>query len=297
MSSIVEELQRGALNRNTPVSDLLRMAKVISVKLDLPDLAKWVDHELNGYGTTDIPAYPVIKGQLKGKNPFHGWQPVFFDDETIEKLFTNSPIGQPVAEIEHMLSRLASGSGEMMVPLSGQAMTHVRNATGMDLPFAVITSSGAAWGVLDAVRTALLDWSLKLEQAGIKGEGLSFSNEEREKAHEGQATYHIGSISNFTGNLGANSGTVNATSQQVSAEDVLKFVEKIRANELALNVSGAEIMRLKTALDDLTFEMKQPAPNQSKVRQAVSSIRNVAEGAVGSLAATGILYELAKLFS
>jgi hypothetical protein len=38
MPSIVEELQRGALNRNTPVSDLLRMAKVISVKLDLPDL-------------------------------------------------------------------------------------------------------------------------------------------------------------------------------------------------------------------------------------------------------------------
>jgi hypothetical protein len=56
-------------------------------------------------------------------------------------------------------------------------------------------------------------------------------------------------------------------------------------------------MRLEAALDSLVFEMKQPAPNQSKVRQAVSSIRNVAEGAVGSLAAAGILYELAKIFS
>lgn len=297
MSSIVEELQRGALNRNTPVSDLLRMAKVISVKLNLPDLAKWVDHELNGYGMTQIPAYRMIKGQLKGKNPFHGWQPVLFDDEEIEKLFTNQPIGQPVAEMEHMLSRAAGGSGEMMIPLSGQAATQLMRATGMSFPFAVIVSSGEAWGIVDAVRTALLDWSLKLEQAGIKGEGLSFSNEEREKAREGQATYHIGNIANFTGNLGANSGTVNATSQQASTEDVLKLVEKIRANEQGLNVSGAEIMRLEAALDDLTFEMKQPAPNQSKVRQAVSSIRNVAEGAVGSLAATGILFELAKLFS
>jgi AbiTii len=297
MSSIVEELQRGALNRNTPVSDLLRMAKVISVKLDLPDLAEWVDHELNGYGTTEVPTYRKIHGQLKGKNPYHGWQPVFFDDEKIEKLFTNPPIGQPLAEIEHMLSQAASGSGELHIPLTGQAATHIMNAVGMNLPFAVIIGSGTAWGIIDAVRTVLLDWSLKLEQAGIKGEGLSFSKEEREKAHDGQATYHIGSIGTFTGNLGANSGTITATSHQTSPDNVFEFIEKVRSNEGALNVSRTEIVRLNTALDDLMHEMKQPVQNQIKVRQAVSSIRNVAEGAVGSLAATGILYELGKLFS
>ena len=245
---------------------------------------------------TEVPAYRMIHGQLKGKNPFHGWQPVFFDDEEIEKLFTNQPIGQPLGEIEHMLSQTASGSGELMIPLSGQAATQLMKATGMTLPFAVIIGSGTAWGIVDAVRTALLDWSLKLEQAGIKGEGLSFSKEEREKAHEGQSTYHIGSIGTFTGNLGVNLGTVTATSQQASSDDVLKFIEKVRSNEANLRVSDIENVRLNAALDDLTHEMKQPAQNQNKVRQAVSSIRNVAEGAVGSLVATGILFELAKLF-
>jgi hypothetical protein len=297
MPSIIEELQRGALDRNTPVSDLLRMAKVISVKLSLPDLAKWVEYELNGYGMTEVPAYRILKGQLKGKNPFHGWQHVLFNDEEIEKLFTTQPIAQPVAEIEHMLSRVASGSGEMMIPLSGRAATQLMKATHMNLPFAVIISSGEAWGIVDAVRTALLDWSLKLEQSGIKGEGLSFSNEERQRAREDRATYHIGSIGNFTGNLGANSGTVNSTFQQASPEDVLRLVEKIKANKHGLNVPDTEIKRLEDALDDLTFEMKQPMRDQNKVREAVSSIRNVAEGAVGSLAATGILFELAKLFS
>ncbi len=198
MSSIVEELQRGALNRNTSVSDLLRMAKVISVKLDLPDLANWVNRELNGYGMTEVPAYRLIHGQVKGKNPFHGWQPVLFHDEEIEKSFTNQPIGQPLGEIEHMLSQARNGPGELMIPLSGQAATLLMNATGMTLPFAVIIGSGTAWGILDAVRTALLDWSLKLEQVGIKGEGLSFTKEEREKAHEGQSTYDIGNIGTFT---------------------------------------------------------------------------------------------------
>lgn len=297
MSSIVEELQSGALNRNTPVSDLLRMAKVISVKLNLPDLANWVNHELNGYGATEVPAYRILKGQVKGKNPFHGWQPVFFNDEEIEKHFTDQPIEQKVAEIEHMLSRIASGSGELMIPLSGQAATHLMNATGTNLPFAVIISSGEAWGILDAVRTALLDWSLKLEKADIKGDGMSFSNEERDRAHKAEATYNIGSIGNFTGNLGANLGTVNATFQEPSAENVLKLIEKIKANEQGLNLSKTEKMQLEAALGDLTFEMRQLAPNQNKVRQAVSSIRNVAEGAVGSLVATGILFELGKLFS
>jgi hypothetical protein len=66
MSSIVEELRPGALNRNTSVSGLLRITKVISVKRDLADLAKWVDCELNGYGVTEVPAYRMIHGQLKG---------------------------------------------------------------------------------------------------------------------------------------------------------------------------------------------------------------------------------------
>ena len=77
----------------------------------------------------------------------------------------------------------------------------------------------------------------------------------------------------------------------------LKLVEKIKASKKELNLANAETARLKAALNQLTFEMNQSAPNQTTVRQAVSSIRNVAEGAVGSLAATGILFELSKLFS
>ncbi len=92
-------------------------------------------------------------------------------------------------------------------------------------------------------------------------------------------------------------GTVTATSQQASSDEVLKFIEKVRSNVEALNVSGKEITRLDAALDDLKYEMKQPSRDQNKVQQAVSSIRSVAENAAGSLVATGILFELAKLFS
>jgi len=55
MPSLVEELQRDALNANAKVSDLLRKAKAIAVKLELPELEEWVEHELNGYPEGDVP--------------------------------------------------------------------------------------------------------------------------------------------------------------------------------------------------------------------------------------------------
>lgn len=38
--------------------------------------------------------------------------------------------------------------------------------------------------ILDAVRNAILKWSLKLEEDGIKGDGLSFSKDERQTAEK-----------------------------------------------------------------------------------------------------------------
>jgi hypothetical protein len=47
------------------------------------------------------------------------------------------------------------------------------------------------------VRNAVLGWSLKLEKTGILGEGVTFSNEETEKAHQGSVVYRINSITHF----------------------------------------------------------------------------------------------------
>jgi hypothetical protein len=42
-------------------------------------------------------------------------------------------------------------------------------------------------GILDAVRNIILEWSLKLEEQGIIGNGMSFSKGERDKAKESAA--------------------------------------------------------------------------------------------------------------
>lgn len=53
-------------------------------------------------------------------------------------------------------------------------------------------------GIVDSVRTIVLEWSLKLEKDGILGDRLSFSREEKEKASA--FTFNI---QNFTGVAGS----------------------------------------------------------------------------------------------
>jgi len=297
MASLVEELQRDALNPQVRVSDLLRKAKAIAHKLDLPDLAVWVENELNGYPDTNTPKYRVFRGRLQLRHPLHGgWESVPFSDAEDEEAFARLPLRQKVAEIEDLIVR--STSGEMMIPLSSQAKQALAEVVGINTDFRVLASATDLAGILDAVRNALLDWSLKLEKAGIKGEGMSFSTGEREKAHEPQVIYNIGTIGTFTGNMGSGSGTFSVDGNLVNSEaraDIQRLVDQVEVNKAALKLPAMREKELDTALAGLRAEIGNAQPNGGKVRGFLTTLRAVAEGVTGSLVAQGILFELGKL--
>jgi hypothetical protein len=230
MPSLVEELQRDALNSNVRLSDVLRKAKAIAYKLDLPELEAWVEKELNGYPMGDVPGYRTVSGQVKGRNPYHGWQPVHFGSSEMDQIFSKRIVHQKVAELEDVIANVGDG-GMLQIPLSAEAKAHLMNATGFDMDFTVMVPSSAAVGILDAVRNALLGWALKLEKSGIIGDGMSFSSEERKRAREEQSVIHIGSIGTFTGTMGSGSGdftvhgdVINADSKAAILDLIGKFV-------------------------------------------------------------------------
>ncbi len=296
MSSLVEELQRDALDRRAGVSDLLRKAKTIAFKLDLPELEKWVQSESGGYKSGDVPDYRVLVGHVKGRNPFHGWQPVQFGDSATELLFSKQRVCDSVAELESLVAN--AGMRELMLPQSAEAKQMLRAATGFDFDFTVVIPPSALAGILDAVRNALLEWALKLEKSGVRGEGMSFSPDERKRAHEAQAVYNIGTIQTFTGNMGSGSGNFSVQANVVNADSkavIQELIGRIRSNESQLGLESGSAEKLNQALDGLEDEIEVKKPSAERIRDFLASIRNIAEGAVGSLAAQGILYELAKL--
>lgn len=299
MSSLVEELQHDALDHRVRLSDLLRKAKTIAVKLDLPELERWVVNELNGYQSgDDVPDYRVIIGQVQGFNPYHGWRPVQFNSTVTEQKFSKRRITSQAAELESLVAN--SSNGQLQVPLSAEAQHLLRDVTGFDFEFTTAMSASDVVGILDAIRNALLDWSLKLEKLGVKGEGMSFSDDERKKVHETQAVFNIGAIGTFTGTMGSGRGDFTVQGDFINTDSkaaILDLVRKIRSSEGQLGLRAESAQILNETLGALEHEVRSRKPTPARVREFLATIRNIAEGAAGSLAAQGILYELSKLLS
>lgn len=58
-----------------------------------------------------------------------------------------------------------------------------------------ILSSMNRYRILSTVRNKILDWALLLEESGIIGEGMTFSDEEKKKAQDTKV------INNYTNNF------------------------------------------------------------------------------------------------
>jgi len=186
VSSLVEELQRDALDSRVPLPDVLRGALVVATKLKLADFRNWVACELNGYGKDDgLPDYRVIRCQVRSTNPFDGRKiPWKFPTSELEEMVCRRRIAQSVAAIEQLL--LSDTETELALSFSAEmqdALMQNCDDPFPPVPYSTVERSQLC-GILDAVRNTILNWSLKLEEDGITGEGMSFSPKEKTIACE-----------------------------------------------------------------------------------------------------------------
>jgi hypothetical protein len=198
---IVLELQRLSSDGGCPLTDLLRKALIVATKLNLPDLREWLLAELNGYGgDKELPPYRELNGRMSALTP-HGELPLGFGRgrEDLDRMISAVPMPAGVAELE----QLSQHSGLLYVNLATSAIQALHDAFGnrQFVPQLVI-SPAAIKGILDTVRNAVLEWSLKLEQQGILGDRMTFSDDERKRA-AADPTIHIGYIGSMTGNIGS----------------------------------------------------------------------------------------------
>lgn len=298
MTSLIEQLQSHALDNTVPATDLLRKAKVVAVKLDLGEFLVWIEKELNGYETEtqdELPRYRMLKGETKAWNPYQGWIPVMFHDEESQDLLSRRGANQPLGELEHIVR--TSEDGTLRMSFNTAAKKQIMEAIEYEGDIVFMMSTASVAGIIDAVRNIILDWSLKLEQAGIIGDGMSFSGEDKIKAKEPRATYNINKIENFTGNMGSVSDQATISIQQINSGDIegiKKVIAQIKDKSNSLGLSGLSQAELSTTAVELEKEIQKTNPKASRIQSLLSSLRAILEGATGNLVAQGILTELLK---
>jgi len=294
MPSLIEQLQQEALDANVTLSDVLRKARVVALKLGLREPAEWIEHELSGYlaGST-VPDYRTLVGMPQMLHPVLGWRPLAFNDAETNQLLSMALMRQPAAEIERLLAY--DGPIATYEPRQVQML---REATDTDFAQAgVLLGKSSLVAVLDAIRNRILDWSVQLELAGVRGEGtLSFSKRDREAA--AAVTFNI-SGGTFVGAVGPVSGHASVTASNVTQPQLdaalRSLADQITALKDQMGLTEENKARLNAAAAELTTELAKPAPDQSMLRQLVASIRQVAEGAMGNIVASGALHFIAQL--
>lgn len=268
MKSLVLELQADALNSSVSVLDLLRKALVVATKLGVEKFHTWVELELDGYNRIPIPEYRSIRGQLRAWNPSHGWQVIDAEDcpQYLNALYENLCNCQLRQSISELVALSNSKNNELRLQLPFQEESFVVNTIGTSVKIGISRASIQA--IVEAVRTVILRWSLKLQEDGITGEGMTFSQEEKQIAakHDYSSFIQIKieqtQMQNSSSESQANAETFN---NDLGGANIANFANKVQDNaqQVAsdfsqnINQNVDEIVRLITSLREIAQEFPE----------------------------------------
>lgn len=282
MATIVEKLQQAALDKNTPVNDLLRRVKFVAAKLGLGSVEQWVEQELNGYESAP-PDYRRVHGTPFALTPFRGWEPIGGYVDSLSR----RTIGEPVSALEALLASTKSG-GTLQIRYPDKISEKLDRSNDVHGGnYCLQISPSELERILDRVRTLVLDWALNLEKAGIMGSQDSFDSAEKVKAQAASTTINIGHIGSLVGNLGHGNVSGNITVSDLKTEQIGSIIPQLRAHRAELVAAGADGDRLDDRLSALEKALGNTQPDHRLLRGLLTDLRNCLSGAAGSLVATG----------
>lgn len=300
MRSIVEEVQRDALNHDLSVTELLQKCLVVATKLGQNEFVSWARVELDGYRDKDVPEYRIVRGAPQVFNPYHGYQPLYFGDPKYAKQISEMKFNQPIGELEHYLRQgEKSGSDSFQVSFSPDFEKILMDGMEIRLQPSLHVNASQLRKIMDAVRKVVLEWSLKLETDGILGEGMSFSPEEKEKAQS--VTYNIknyiqGNIEHSQIQVESSTSTQQATVKEFNITQLKDVLKALRSSLEEIGIDNDAKAELLAELVTLESQADSPKPKASIIRESLSFVRQILQGAAGNLVASGLLNQIGCLF-
>jgi len=259
--SIVLEIQKLATENIHDISDLLRKALVVATKLKLNDFRAWIENELNGYRKDPVPEYRKVRATVRLRNPYHGLIPIVFQDQEISDVFRNIEVRDPIGNLVSILEKQTNSKSDPIYPLTPEQESFlIKQQDGPILPPIRTVSSSAIATIIDSVRTQILEWSLKLEDKGILGTGMTFSEDEKEIAVSSPGI----NIQNFQGVLGniTNSTLTQHLEMTVKTNDY----ESLKSFLLSTGLSNDDLLDLESVIQT------DPRPNtKGKFGKGVSA--------------------------
>lgn len=286
MSGLIIEIQQGCLDDSISVESLLRRVKLAAAKLKLGDLAKWVDNELNGY-QSEVPTHRILQGEPVAWDPHSGWTPIQVRDGDLSDLLSTAHLFQSIGSLRDLTSN--NGEGLYHIPIAPKLVSKINKA--MNYPTARIAIGvprGGIVGIIDFVRNQVLDWSIKMEENGVLGEGLTFNTKEIESAKTSMNTYIFGSIGNFAGNIGDGNTSGDITLTTANTTEIRGKLQQLLDASPQLVAAGAN-NSLPATINAAIVETEKSEHDRPKMMSLIQDLRTALASAAGNLTADGAI--------
>ncbi|UXZ55369.1 hypothetical protein LOS15_04860 [Halomonas sp. 7T] len=280
MPALVPELVNAAIDTSVSSSDLLRRALVVARRLAVPELVDWISSELNGYYSEEVPDYRRVRGQLMAENPINGPIPFFASPEMAE-LLTDFKVRQPVPELMQLMQSTTGIYSHFPADIEQALMQMMRKTNGMAMRPVLRFSSVQVQGVIENVRNRVLEWALDLETKGVLGEGMTFTQQEKETVQ--QQHYHFGDVSGSQIQIGSNSTNQTQTDGDMAALSAL--IELLREAIQQGRMEADLREELQAELATLQAQAASPKPKWAIIKATAGSIKAVLESASGGVLA------------
>lgn len=301
---ILREINKSATDESTSLSNLLRLCMRLGKQLDNDELIDWARSETTGYEEkSTLPDYRVLDTEVMAdflgpfgsgiKNtiiPRH-----LIEEEHRDNLF-KAYMMQPVAELE-ALANANNDSGTLKSNWSGDTIAYYQGkefyTNGMVLAAAwrVLTQYSIA-GILDTVRTRVLDFVLQIEKELHVNSALPATEQEVDTPKSSKVTQIVSNtIYGGNNNLAVgNSGITHQTSLNVQAGDLNSLKQYLKE----LGLEDEIINELDESLSLDAAETSQPGPatqgwlGRVMIQIAKGSL-SVASNTSGSLVAEAVM--------
>lgn len=293
MAGIVIELQQEVLKQDCDIVNVLRRAYVIATKLQLTEFDSWITHELNGYPNQEVcPEYRKKKGVLKAFNPYQGWIPAMISDIEMETDVCERKMANSISEIVS----LCQEENDLLSEFTG-AQTEILNKifrTTFPMKYALFIPRTSVMDIIEKVKNTILEWTLKLEEKGIIGDNMTFTEKEKNTATSIPQT-----INNYYGDTkivnssGDNTTVVAGDNNNVSFsyEKASKIIEEIEKSINNENLNQDDLETAKDILVDIRDKIDQKK-KPSIIKVTLSGLKDFLIGAGANVAAALIQSKL-----
>lgn len=274
---LFQEIKNDTTDSSTNLADILRKTKIVASLLKNSALKEWVNRELNGYYNIDeleIPEYRKAVGQNYGdfSGPFgsglkNATIPIMILPDFIKIYASMLLFKQSVSELQSLAQSNSSSFLEKWPP---EFIVYIQHNVEMFEDMVLIDArkiitKPQVYGILDTIRTRLLDFILELEESFPE---LIGNESDLSKIPESAVTNHFHTIISGNKNIVNTGSTISQNINELVIENDFKSLKSTLSN---FGISKIELEQLESSINE-DGKLKQNKKFGNKVASWVGKI-------------------------